>query len=362
LEEDMPVTKTRALASAAVLAVGLGGASVALSQQTINLTLASSHPTTWLPINLMANFFKNNIDEELKKGGKYRINWKEAYAGTLFKLQDTMESIRDNIADIGYVGSVFEADTMPLSNVTFYTPFTCGDMGIVTRALDRLVLELPALQKEWSANNLKYLAPISIETYHVWTKTPVNKFEDLKGRRYNAPGPAAQWLRGTGAVAVDGGLPTYYTNVQTGVTEGAISFYTGILPIRLYEIAQHVTEVDIGAMFSGGIAVTADKFAKLPRDVQDTIVKAGRLYVEELIKQTNAQIQSSKEAMIKAGTKVVALSDADRLRWAQSLPDVGGDWARTNEGKGLPAKSVLKAYMDEVRKNGCKPKREWDKG
>jgi len=358
----MKLPFARSMMAAAVAGAMTLGAGAASAQQVINLTLASSHPTTWLPINLMANYFKDNINETLKAGGKYRINWKEAYAGTLFKLQDTMESIRDNIADIGYVGSVFEADSMPLSNVTFYTPFTCGDMGIVTRSVDKLVLEHPALVKEWSANNLRYLAPISIETYHVWTKTPVNTFEDMKGRKYNAPGPAAQWLRGTGAVAVDGGLPTYYTNVQTGVTEGAISFYTGILPIRLYEIAQNVTEVDIGAMFSGGIAVTADKFAKLPKDVQDAIVKAGRAYTEELIKQTNANVESSKQAMIKAGTKVVRLSDADRLKWATALPNVGGDWARTNEAKKLPANAVLSAYMNEVRKNGCKPLRDWDKG
>ena len=343
-----------AAALAATFAAG-----TAVGQQTINLTLASSHPTSWLPINLMAGFFKNSIDEELKAGGKYKINWKEAYAGTLFKLQDTMEAIRDNIADIGYVGSVFEADSMPLSNVTFYTPFTSGDMGIVTRTMDKLVRDNPAIAKEWEGNNIKYLAPISIETYHIWTKTPVAKFDDLKGRRYNAPGPAAQWLRGTGAVAVDGGLPTYYTNVQTGVTEGAISFYTGILPIRLHEIAPNVAEVNIGAMFSGGIAVTSDKFRKLPKEVQDAIVGSGRKYVEEIIKQTNATIETSKKAMVDSGTKVAVFSESDRQRWAASLPDVAGDWARTNDAKGLPASAVLKAYMDEIRKNGGKPLRDW---
>jgi TRAP-type C4-dicarboxylate transport system substrate-binding protein len=351
---------SRALAAIAV-AGAFAVSGTAAAQQTINLTLASSHPTSWLPIGLMAGYFKNRVDEQLKAGGKYRINWKEAYAGTLFKLQDTMEAIRDNIADIGYVGSVFEADSMPLSNVTFFTPFTSGDMGIVTRTMDKLMRENPAVLKEWESNNIKYLAPVSIETYHIWTKVPLNKFEDLKGRRYNAPGPAAQWLRGTGAVAVDGGLPTYYTNVQTGVTEGALSFYTGILPIRLHEIAQHVLEVDIGAMFAGGIAVTSDKFKKLPKEVQDAIVKAGVDYTAELIKQTNAQIESSKKAMIDVGTKVVKLSDADRLRWAQSLPDIGGDWARTNEGKGLPARAVLRAYMDLIRAAGGKPLRDWDK-
>jgi len=39
--------------------------------------------------------------------------------------------------------------------------------------------------------------------------------------------------------------------VQTGVTEGAVSFYTGILPIRLHEVAPHVAEVDIGAQLFG---------------------------------------------------------------------------------------------------------------
>lgn len=347
--------------SVAVAALFTAATVPVAAQQNITLTLASSHPTTWLPIGLMAGFFKNDIDRQLKEGGKYKINWKEAYAGTLFKLQDTMEAIRDNIADIGYVGSVFEADSMPLSNITFYTPFASGDMGIVTRTLDKLARELPALQKEWSANNIKYLAPISIETYHVWTKTPVAKFDDLKGRRYNAPGPAAQWLRGTGAVAVDGGLPTYYTNVQTGVTEGAISFYTGILPIRLYEIATHVAEVDIGAMFSGGIAVTADKFNKMPKEVQTAIVNAGNAYTGELIKQTNANIESSKNAMIAAGTKIAKFSEEDRARWAKSLPDIAGDWARTNDAKGLPATTVLKAYMEEIRRAGGKPLRDWDK-
>ena len=31
-------------------------------------------------------------------------NWREAYGGTLYRFQDTMEAVRDNITDIGYVG------------------------------------------------------------------------------------------------------------------------------------------------------------------------------------------------------------------------------------------------------------------
>jgi TRAP-type C4-dicarboxylate transport system substrate-binding protein len=114
-------------------------------------------------------------------------------------------------------------------------------------------------------------------------------------------------------------------------------------------------------MLAGGIAVTSDKFKKLPKEVQDAIVKAGIDYTAELIKQTNALIDSSKKTMVDAGVKVVKLSDADRLGWARSLPDIGGDWARTNEGKGLPARALLRSYMDLIRAGGGKPLRDWDK-
>ncbi len=357
----MQGNNVRTLVAATVFAAFTVGAGTAAAQQVINLTMAASHPTTFLPVGVMAGFFKNEIDRQLKEGGKFRINWKEAYAGTLYKLQDTMEAVRDGITDIGFVGSVWESDTMPLSNVTFFAPFTSGSMEVVMRIGDKLMREHPALRKEWEGNNLKYLGPIGIETYHLWTRTPVTKFEDLRGKRYNAPATALQWIRNTGAVGVDGGLPTYYTNVQTGVVDGAISFYTGILPIRLHEVASHVTEVDLGAQFAGAVAINLERFRKLPKEVQDAIEKAGSGYSAELTKQTVERIESSKKAMIDAGAKIVKLSETDRQKWAATLPDVAGEWVKTNEAKGLPAGEVLRAFMTEARKAGAKPLRDWDK-
>ena len=113
----MPSSVTRVVGALAFSATLLGASSAALAQQTINITMGSSHPTTWLPIGVMAGFFKNEVDRLLREGdNRHRINWKEAYAGTLFKLQDTMEAIRATIADVGFVGSVWEGDTMPLSD------------------------------------------------------------------------------------------------------------------------------------------------------------------------------------------------------------------------------------------------------
>jgi hypothetical protein len=47
------------------------------------------------------------------------------------------------------------------------------------------------------------------------------------------------------------------------------------------------------------------------------------------------------------------------VKWAKALPDVAGDWARRN---GEPGKQVLRIFMEEARKHGARPLRDWDKG
>ncbi len=352
----------RRLLAQAMFAAVLGlAAQGAAAQQTIHLTIAASNGPTFLPVGLMKDYFELEVNRLLKEGGnKYQVAWKEAYGGTLYKFQDTMEAVRDGITDIGYVGAVWEADTMPLSNITYFTPFTTSNVVAQSRAYDKLMRSHPAMVKEWSDNNMLFVAPIVVETYDLWTTKPVASFADLKGRKINAPGTSARWLQGTGAIAVDGGLPTYYTNVQTGVTDGAVSIYTGILGIRLHEVAPFVTEVNIGAMIPGGVAVTKSRFEKLPREVQDAIMKAGAAYGEQLAKETLQKVTAARKAMIDKGAKVARLADSERQRWIAALPDIAGEWARTQEAKGIPARQVLKAYLEQIRMAGEKPERAWD--
>ena len=49
------------------------------------------------------------------------------------------------------------------------------------------------------------------------TDFPVESLADLRGRKIAAPGPAINWLSGTGAVGVSGNLTSYYNELQTGV-------------------------------------------------------------------------------------------------------------------------------------------------
>jgi TRAP-type C4-dicarboxylate transport system substrate-binding protein len=228
----------------------------------------------------------------------------------------------------------------------------------VANAFDKLNESVPALKDSWNKLNIVPLSSLITDTYHLWSNFPIRTLDDLRNRKINAPGTSANWLTGTGATPVDGALTTYYTDIQTGVSEGAISFYVGILPTRVYEVAKYITEVDLGAMYVGGIGVNKGRFDKFPKPVQDAMVAAGKSATKAHIADVAGRIARSKAEMISKGAIVSTLPAAERDRWIKGLPNIGKTWA---DSSGPAARDMMKAYFDTLRGSGFNPPRAWDK-
>ena len=220
-----------ALLAAAALA-GEAGA------ETIRLTIASSH-TTGLPwVGVMHTLVVPESNRRLEASGSpYRIRWTEAYGGSLYKFDNTLEAVEIGLTDMGWVGTLWELSKMPLQNVTYYAPFVTDDYEMIFEIMNELHQRVPALNDAWTAQNQRFLGGSVLDTYHLMTNFPVDEVEDLRGRKILAPGPSAAWLEGTGAVAVEGGLTTYYTQIQTGVADGVLTILTGAPPYRIHEVA-----------------------------------------------------------------------------------------------------------------------------
>lgn len=352
----MKLTK---IVMAGLLALGAGlTAGAALAQQRVTINIGSSHPTTNIWAWAMKEVFQPEVDRALKAGGgKYEVRWRENYGGTLYKFTDTRAAVRDGIVDIGMVGTVWESSAMPLQNVTYFTPFATTNHEMLIEIFDKLNAEVPALRNSWAAQNMVPLSSLITDSYDIYATFPVQNLQSLQNRRINAPGSSANWLRNTGATPVDGALTTYYTNIQTGVTDGALSFASGIGPARVYEVAKHLTRVDIGAMYFGSVAANKRFFDGLPKDVQDALRAAGKATSQAHGKHVTKTAQSALETMKAAGLQISDLPQAEKARWVNGLPDIVGPWLQTNGEQG---KAVLKAYFDELRARGVKPLRNWD--
>jgi TRAP-type C4-dicarboxylate transport system substrate-binding protein len=336
---------SRRTAVGGLAAAALVGRISTARAQTLRLTVSAGHPPVFLWVQELQKFFIPEVTKRLAAVSKLTIQWNEGYGGTIAKIGGELDALRDGLADLGVVGTIFHAAEMPLQNVSYFAPFGTSDIKSVARIIAALQEKIPAMGNAWSSNEQVYLGGMGLDTYHLFSSFPVRGIDDLKGRKIMAPGPSANWINGTGAVAVNSSLPEYYNNIKTGVADGVLTFVTGAWPIRLWEVAPHVTKVNFGAMYAVALAANQASFAKLPKAAQEIFRQVGAEYADRVGDEQANRALTYLERMQENGAQVAELAPDERTRWARSIVNPAAAWVKTVEGKGLPARQVLKEYM-----------------
>lgn len=348
---------TKIAAAIGIAALGAGN----VAAETINITVAAGHPPVFRWVKHVNQTFIPTVNKELEGSG-ITINWSEQYGGSLAKVGGVLEAVEEGLAEVGLVSSLFEAAKLSEQNVTYFTPFVSTDAAAIAELIDNLHIDNADLRAPWEANNLVYLGgAIGIDDYLIMTKFPVNSIDDLKNKKIGAPGPAVNWLKGTGAVGVSGNLTTYYNEIKTGVYDGVIVFASAALPGKLYEVAPYITKVGFGAQYAGGIAANKDWFDAQPEALQKALMKAGIADRIAYHTDLNAAVEKSFEIMKSKGATVTEVDDAFRQKWAAGMDNVAKEWAAQLDSAGKPGTKVLTTYMDSMRAAGAKPIRDWDK-
>lgn len=339
--------------------------SAASAQETISLTIASSHPTVIPWVGMMKTHFMARTDEILAQKGDYKIEWNEAFGGQLYKANATLTSVEQGITDIGWVFSFLEPAKLPLSQASSYAPFATVNPSLQLEVMQDLLEKNDAFREEWEQYNLKVLGLTGTDMYDIYTKKPLQGIDDINGMKLSAPGVLGTWLRGTGANAVDGSLTSFYTDIQTGISDGVLSLALGALPAKLYEVAPYINRFDAGVAFSGAVAINRDSWDGLPEEVQNAMIEAGKYYTEAHGKDLLERHEIAMNKMVELGAtqsppvQIIKMSDEQRQAWVDKLPDIAGEWAADLDAKGLPASEFLKAYMQGLRDRGETPMRNW---
>lgn len=345
-------------AGAAILALSLQPAQA----QTIKMTAVAGHPVVFPWVKLADEFFIPEVDKRLAAvGSKTKFEWTRAWGGTAVKLGSESGAIKDGLAELAFVSTIFEAPKFPLQNVSYVAPFMTDDVAVMSKVIKTMQAKIAPMNDAWARNNAVFLGGTGLDAYHLFTKNPINKLEDLNGLKINAPGPSANWIKGTGAVAVAGTLQTYYNDIQTGVTSGALTFMTGAFPAKLTEVAPHITKVNYGAMFAGALVMSKRVFDKLPSDAKKIVMEVGAEYDAKFAALLASTAKTLEQKMVEGGAKVRTLDAEERKQWAMALPNVALPWAKDLDSKGLPGTQVLNEYIAQMKANGVNFPRDWSK-
>lgn len=348
--------RLKAGAIAAALALG----ATAAPAETLNVTIVAGHPPVFRWVKHASQTFIPAVNAALE-GTEYSIEWSEQYGGSLAKVGDELEAVEEGLAEIGLVSSLFDPAKLAPQNVTYFTPFVHSDAAFVAEWMDELQQTDPTMQAAWEANNLVYLGgAIGIDDYLLMTTFPVTSIADLEGRKIGAPGPAVNWLEGTGAVGVSGNLTTYYNEIKTGVYDGVIVFASAALPGKLHEVAPYITKVGFGAQYAGGFAANKDWFDGLDPVVQQALRDAAVADREAYHADLDASVSTFLKMMQDQGATVTEVDQGFRETWANGMDNVAKLWAEQLNSQGIDGTGVLKTYMETMRAAGAEPVRNWD--
>jgi TRAP-type C4-dicarboxylate transport system substrate-binding protein len=335
----------------------------AFAQQKISLTVAAGQPPAALPsLALVGKYFIPEVNKRIKDAKlDVAIDWKEAYAGSLLKPYQMLDGIKDGLADIGFVPTIFFPDKLPLENITLVAPFLTTDLGLLSRVMNKLHETIPEFPAQYDKFNQVRLGGTGADSFELLTTFPVKTVDDLKGHKIATAGAALAWLRGTGATPVQSNMMEYYNSTKNGVFEGFIAFPSSFPAMKYPEAAPYITKVGFGAQYSVVLTMNKDSFGKLLPQVQKIMLEVGHEWATRSDEAYMTAGESGYKSLLSFNAHLYEFPEAERKKWADVMPNIAKEWAAAMEKQGLPGNKALAAFMSEARKAGIKPVRDWDR-
>jgi TRAP-type C4-dicarboxylate transport system substrate-binding protein len=257
--------------------------------------------------------------------------------------------------DIGIVCWLYQPGITPLGTMDWAVPFNTTDCTRSVTAKKRVFEEIPAVMEELTRHNIKPLLWWAMKPYWLYTKFPVTKLEDMKGRKIGGSGRNIPvYIKATGAIPVSNVVAEKYEMLQRGVTEGEVMSFFMMTDYKIYEVVKYLYSVSVNRAVTNAFCIHKDSWNAIPEDIQ-------KIMLEEAVATEKWECQMEPQWMEEnfkkwrdAGVKIGTLPREEVVKWAELIKDHPQNWANEMEAKGLPGKKVIKRYIEILEELGEK--------
>ncbi|MEP5153806.1 hypothetical protein [Planktotalea sp.] len=260
------LNKLASVGAAVALSVAFG-AGASSAKETINVTVLSGYPERTAWVRVFKEFWMPEVNKRLAEDGNYELKYLEAF-GTVVKPRGEFEGTQKGIGQIGLVVSAFHADRVPLSSVSYVTPFVSVDLALNPKINDDVTFSIPAMTEAWNEHGLEFLGHMAtIKTYAMLSKEPIETLENFDGLKVSGAGLNLRWLEGLGTTGVPSALTKFYHDVDSGVTDAMIAWADAVGAFKLCEAAPYFLSADMGAVTALAVVANEKWFNNLPSEV-----------------------------------------------------------------------------------------------
>ncbi len=203
--------------------------------------------------------------------------------------------------------------------------------------------------KELDDVKVMYLEAHGPGVIHTVSK-PVEKLEDLKGMKLRCTGTTSKIATRLGATPVAMPQPETYDALQRAVVDGVLSPIETLKGWKFAEVTKFTT-LNYGSSYSLAFFVVMNKkkWNSLPKDVQETIEKINKEWIDKTAKKWSEIDTEGKEFALAKGHKFIDLSKEEDERWAKLVHPILREYVETVKAKGLPGEEALKFCQEWLK-------------
>jgi TRAP-type C4-dicarboxylate transport system substrate-binding protein len=213
----------------------------------------------------------------------------KVYALSLLDASETSDGVRNGIADVGYLLTVYFPSMYPHTNLVNessmqLTQFDDAELkGKGALAFNAAMAELtffncPECLDEYAAQNQVYTGNAASSDYGLLCNTPVTNEAQLAGKRLRVAGSHwSRWSKHFGATPVSMTINDLLEALSQGVLDCTISSAPELVNLRLTEAVTDITMAVPGGVYAAASAasVNADVWRELTDDQRQAMLRAG---------------------------------------------------------------------------------------
>jgi len=321
----------------------------ALSKDSITLTVAS----TWAP-DWPTNVFMKMWEEKVTKATDGRIKFRNFWGGSMVRMGEEADALESGTIDIICTCACFYPTDMPMNNIYWGTFFITPDSVTQVKIYRKLRQEFPQMDQEIEKHNCKILFLSAVDTYGLFTKTPIKRVEDLKGLKITGIGRYhPRFFKPIGCELVSMHPSDRYSAIQTGVVDGDFLPLLFTKPYRYWEVAKYRVLVGSGGNHGMPHCISLNAWSKLSPEDQKILLDIGYEMEMESARWCDTERERFlKELEKNEGVETIAFPFEEKVKWCQAIGDSLWDYARDLEKEGLPGFDFVKAYVRHAEELG----------
>ncbi len=248
----------------------------------------------------------------------------------LFKVLEAPDAVKRGAIEMICSSGPYHINILPEALLEYGLPY-----GVKTSAeIARLILEteyVSVLRKAYGEKHNVYLLGVcSASSYNYITRFPIQKMEDLKGKKIRATGTSAKITLAHGGIPVSLSGAEQYMALQRGTVDGTIYPPYAGLSYKMFEVAKHVSWPPIFAASNINFMVNMNAWNQLPKEYQTILQEEVGKMAKYAYHESGPALEkiAREEGKKQYGVESTTLSDAEFARFQQAVIPMWEEWEK----------------------------------